>query len=138
MSYKKIIGVAMAALLSGLVSVACPPTPTTAKVTSQPLPSLFSNWAVFSTFIPRSQKFKIVVLTFVDQTGRASIVVDPVADMLTAELNKVGRFELFDRRDLGKNHVTTVVKPGGGAAITGGKTKVFKTERRDKTSTQYK
>ena len=49
---------------------------------------------------PRSQKFKIAVLTFVDQTGKGTLVVDPIADMLTTEPFAGGRFELYDRGDL--------------------------------------
>ena len=50
------------------------------KVTTLPMPPVFRNWRVIKSLVPRSQKFKIAVLTFVDQTaGKAKIVEDPVA-----------------------------------------------------------
>ncbi len=49
---------------------------------------------------PRSQRYKIAVLTFVDQTGKASLVTDAAADILTTELFHTQRFDIFDRADL--------------------------------------
>jgi hypothetical protein len=97
---KTIISSILAAfLLVGIFSVACTPVPAM-KIAVTAQPPLFSNWRVAESFVPRSQKFKIAVLTFIDQTDKARLVVDGVADMLTTELFRVGRFELYDRQDL--------------------------------------
>jgi len=49
---------------------------------------------------PRSQRYRIAVLSFVDQTGRGRNVSEPVADILTTALFETGRFDLVDRREL--------------------------------------
>jgi hypothetical protein len=70
------------------------------RASMQPLPPLSGRLRIATTIVPRSQKFKVAVLSFIDQTGRAQLVVDPIADMLTTELFAVKRFELYDRKDL--------------------------------------
>jgi Fe-S-cluster formation regulator IscX/YfhJ len=70
------------------------------RASMQPLPPLSGRLRIATTIVPRSQRFKVAVLTFIDQTGRAQLVVDPIADMLTTELFAVKRFELYDRQDL--------------------------------------
>jgi hypothetical protein len=100
---KKIIYVLSVLALSagGLSSLGCVESgiPGTARMIRMP-PASQGLLEVTPRFTPRSQKFKVAVLTFVDQTGKGGLVVDPIADMLTTELFAGGRFELYDRNDL--------------------------------------
>ena len=68
--------------------------------------------------------------TFIDQTGRAQLVVDPIADMLTTELFMVKRFELYDRQDLVEQTHAKSFGQNQEAKVTGG--------HADKTSLQYR
>ncbi len=99
----KIIYVLAAALISigGSFSLGCVESgiPGTARMIQMP-PASQGLLEVTERITPRSQKFKVAVLTFVDQTGKGNLVVDPIADMLTTELFVGGRFELYDRGDL--------------------------------------
>jgi hypothetical protein len=88
------------ALALPLTAAGCTHYAQPVRVTMQSLPPLSGRVKIETTIVPRSQKFKVAVLTFIDQTGRAQLVVDPIADMLTTELFTVRRFELYDRQDL--------------------------------------
>ncbi len=85
----------------GLLALGCVESgiPGTARMIQLP-PTSQGLLEVTERITPRSQKFKVAVLTFVDQTGKGNLVVDPIADMLTTELFAGGRFELYDRGDL--------------------------------------
>jgi curli biogenesis system outer membrane secretion channel CsgG len=99
---KNIYVLAVVALaFGGLSSLGCVESgiPGTARMIQMP-PTSQSLLEVTARITPRSQKFKVAVLTFVDQTGKGNLVVDPIADMLTTELFAGGRFELYDRGDL--------------------------------------
>jgi hypothetical protein len=89
-----------AALLGVALSGCSHSAATPVRVGMQPMPPLSGRLKIATTIVPRSQRFKVAVLTFIDQTGRAQLVVDPIADMLTTELFGVRRFELYDRKDL--------------------------------------
>jgi hypothetical protein len=106
------------------------------RVSMQPLPPLSGRLRIATTIVPRSQKFKVAVLTFLDQTGRAKLVVDPIADVLTTELFEVKRFELYDRQDLvEQTHVQSHVQQGSGTGTQQQIGTSILTE--DKTKTQY-
>ncbi len=92
---------ALALAFGGLSSLGCVESgiPGTARMIQMP-PASKGLLDVTERITPRSQKFKVAVLTFVDQTGKGNLVVDPIADMLTTELFAGGRFELYDRGDL--------------------------------------
>jgi hypothetical protein len=90
----------MFAIALSAVACSCSHLAQPVRATMQPLPPLSGRIKIATTIVPRSQKFKVAVLTFIDQTGRAQLVVDPIADMLTTELFGVKRFELYDRQDL--------------------------------------
>lgn len=100
---KKVIYIFAAAILAigGLGAIGCVESgiPGTARMIQLP-PTAQGLLEVTERITPRSQKFKVAVLTFVDQTGKGALVVDPIADMLTTELFAGGRFELYDRGDL--------------------------------------
>jgi len=70
------------------------------------MPPLSKIMKVDSTFTPKSQRYKIAVLTFIDQTEKAGLVTDPIADILTTELFKNNRFDLYDRSDLTQKTIT--------------------------------
>ncbi len=53
-----------------------------------------------SYLTPLSQRFRVAVLSFIDQTDRAELVTEPLADVLTTALFETSRFNLYDRRDL--------------------------------------
>ena len=93
-----------APLLLGLAfaASACLPEATGVTVVPRPLPPLFgaAQMKVVKTLQPRSRKFKIAVLTFVDQTGKAEEAEGLIANMLSAEIKETGRFELYDRQQL--------------------------------------
>jgi curli biogenesis system outer membrane secretion channel CsgG len=74
----------------------------------QALPPLSQSLESRKQFHAFSQRFKIAVLTFIDQTGRGELVQDTVADVLTTELYRVGRFDLYDRGDLTQEVKTEV------------------------------
>jgi curli biogenesis system outer membrane secretion channel CsgG len=62
---------------------------------------------------PHSQRYRIAVLNFRDQTDRADLVTESIADMLTTELYATRRFNLYDRGDVRRQVVTG---EGGDAA----------------------
>jgi curli biogenesis system outer membrane secretion channel CsgG len=62
-----------------------------------------------STITPKSQFMRVAVLNFVDQTGKAGAAVEPLADMLSTELHKSGRFEVYDRGHLRYFDATQVI-----------------------------
>lgn len=61
------------------------------------------------TIIPFSQFTRLAVLNFVDQTGRASSLVETLADILSTELMLTGRFEIHDRGQLRYDDYTQIV-----------------------------
>ncbi len=106
-------------------------------------PASQALFEVTERITPRSQKFKIAVLTFVDQTGKGVLVVDPIADMLTTELFSGGRFELYDRGDLiqetaDSGQATEIVKGDGAGdkTVTTTVVKGTSTARSQKTARQ--
>jgi hypothetical protein len=110
----KVLAVAIFAMAGGCAHNAQP-----VRVSMQGLPPLSGKIKIATTIVPRSQKFKVAVLTFIDQTGRAPLVVDPIADMLTTELFGVSRFELYDRQDLvEETHARTLVGQNQTATLT--------------------
>jgi hypothetical protein len=99
---RTVFNIAMAVLVAGgglILGCVESATPGTARIVQLP-PASQGLLEITERITPRSQKFKIAVLTFVDQTGKGNLVVDPIADMLTTELFAGGRFELYDRGDL--------------------------------------
>jgi curli biogenesis system outer membrane secretion channel CsgG len=101
-------------------AAACSHNAQPVRVTMQSLPPLSGKIKIETTIVPRSQKFKVAVLTFIDQTGRAQLVVDPIADMLTTELFMVKRFELYDRQDLVEQTHAKSFGQNQEAKVTGG------------------
>ncbi|MFO0762910.1 MAG: hypothetical protein U0359_41120 [Byssovorax sp.] len=91
----------------------CLPEASRVTVVPRPLPPLFgaSQMKVVKTLQPRSQKFGLAVLSFVDQTGKAEEAEVLIGNLLAAELKETGRFELFDRQRL-----VDVTPPGAGPA----------------------
>ena len=73
------------------------------------LPPLEQVGTPLSTITPYSQKYKVAVLTFIDQTGKASLVTDNVADVLTTSLFDTDRFALYDRQDLTQDATTKTI-----------------------------
>lgn len=95
-----------AALLAlvALGAAGCVPEATGVTVLPRPLPPLFgaAQMKVVKTLQPRSQKMSIAVLSFVDQTGKAEEAEVLMGNMLSGELKDTGRFELYDRQQLGE------------------------------------
>lgn len=89
---------AIGVLLIG--ALACQPDGRDVVIVPEYMPPLAKVEDRGTAFVPISQKFKIAILTFVDQTGKADAHTDPLADMLTTELDNTRRFALFDRADL--------------------------------------
>jgi curli biogenesis system outer membrane secretion channel CsgG len=52
------------------------------------------------TIVPISQFMRVAALNFIDQTGAARQLTETLADMLSTELHKTGRFEVYDRGQL--------------------------------------
>lgn len=137
---------ALAILLAsatGFSSCVASGIPGIAEVAPLP-PASQALFEVTERITPRSQKFKIAVLTFVDQTGKGVLVVDPIADMLTTELFAGGRFELYDRGDLVQEtadggEARSVVKDAGAAGdktVTTTTVRTTSTARSQKTANQ--
>ena len=78
----------------------CKPAGTNVRLSYPDLPPIAAAAELSQTFVPPSQRYRIAVLTFIDQTAKGELVIDAVADMLTTELYGSGRFDLFDRSDL--------------------------------------
>lgn len=72
-----------------------------------------------SYLTPRSQRYRIAVRPFVDQTGEAAAVTEVAADVLVTALHARNRFSLFDVRELGDGALPPVGSPPPGlAALT--------------------
>lgn len=95
--------------LAALISVglcACIPAGENIEVDYPDMPPLSKIVKMKPSFTPKSQRYKIAVLTFIDQTEKAGMVTDPIADILTTELFKTLRFDLYDRSDLTQKTLT--------------------------------
>lgn len=62
-----------------------------------PLPELV---APPSFLTPRSQRYRVAVRPFVDQTGQATGAADAAADVLQTALHAIDRFSLYDAADV--------------------------------------
>ncbi len=131
------------AAVTAFSSCAAPGIPGIAEMAPLP-PAAQALFEVTERITPRYQKFKIAVLTFVDQTGKGVLVVDSIADMLTTELFAGGRFELYDRGDLVQEtadagRAMEVVKSpdgGGDKTVTTTTVRTTSTARSQKTAHQ--
>ncbi len=65
---------------------ACVPAGKNVEVEYPDMPPLAKIVKMKPSFTPKSQRYKIAVLTFIDQTEKAGMVTDPIADILTTEL----------------------------------------------------
>jgi len=86
------------------------------------MPPLIPMEKIGHQIVPISQYYKLAVLTFIDKTGKAGLVADPIADVLTTELFNTKRFALYDRSDFSaeakKLSVTKEETTGGGTKKT--------------------
>ena len=81
-----------------------------AKIIPVKMPPLAETVDTVPYLIPYSQHYRIGVLTFIDQTNRAEIVTDPIADLLTTSLYQKNRFSLYDRGDLKRQVLETEIQ----------------------------
>jgi hypothetical protein len=62
------------------------------------------------TIVPLSQFMKVAVLDFSDQSSRLESLRASLADMLSTELYKSGRFEVYDRGQLRHEDFTKIIE----------------------------
>lgn len=92
--------IVLVGLLTSLSAARCTAPGENLRVAYSNMPPLANIDQRRATLIPKSQRYKIATLTFIDQTGKASLVTDSIADILTTELFYTKRFDQYDRADL--------------------------------------
>ena len=75
------------------------PTGSIEKSVSPGMPPLAHIEPPATYLTPRSQRFRLAVLAFVERTSSEFEVADSIADMLTTALYATDRFDVYDRRD---------------------------------------
>ena len=122
MKTKNFAGALPAVLIACVLAGCAAQKVTTPKMTVYPPPYVPID-AARETIVPSSQFMKLAILNFVDQTGRSGPLVEALADVLSTELHKSGRFEIYDRGHLRQYDFTQVLdqcKKSKGECSAGG------------------
>jgi chemotaxis signal transduction protein len=82
-----------------LASMGCMQAGIVLNVTQPGMPPLSETVDPIEYLTPYSQRYRVAVLNFRDQTGRAGLVTEAIADVLTTSLFETQRFNLYDRGD---------------------------------------
>jgi curli biogenesis system outer membrane secretion channel CsgG len=101
-----------------LMATGCQPKRPNIRPVPPPAPQAPIKPPLPGYITPKTQKMTLGVMPFLDQTKRSEVAQLELADILTTELFRTGRFELVDRQQYKEDvkrtsSTTTRISPGG-------------------------